>query len=304
MLQFSYFLGIDQTGAACAKGKRAKPLKVCLANKTEKGWEINTQNPRGQSLTIDGVTPAAIQKLLNQFEIDRPNSRLAIMADCVLGMPKDHWPSLKASNPSSKLWKLFQKAHDHSHEGANFGLKVSESFFKQFLKDPNSFSKRYCEEISGSNSIFTTRPFQKNIQTGTFRIWRDLVSEGRAPWLNIWPFNSKSCYNPENPWLFEGYPTLFWRNYLEIPNRNGDALIKKLKTLHFKNQFSFDTFAKIQSDPDLCDAAVLVLGGILLQNTNSLMTPFSGFWETPIISTEGWISGQKKVSVVFPHRQK
>jgi hypothetical protein len=222
-------------------------------------------------------------------------------------MPKDHWPNIKESDPSKKLWKLFHKTVNHNVNGSIFGMQVSESFFKQFHNQSKSFSKRHCEEISGSNSIFTTRPFQKNIQTGSFRIWRDLVTESRAPWLNIWPFNSEKSFDSKSAWLFEGYPSLFWQQYLEIPRRNSKLLIQALKSPTLNRMVEFDVFSQIESDPDLCDAAVLALGGILLQNQKRLMTPFLNFWETPIVSTEGWISGlskEKKVPVVFSHRQK
>ncbi|GEM_PF-1533095 len=294
MIEFSYFLGIDQTGAAVCKGRKAKPLKVCLAKKEKKHWAISTRSPSQQPLTLPALTPSHLKDLLDKFEIDWPNPKLAILADSVFGMPKGVFPKVKGRNSHENLWELFSQTLNHSLGEAIFGMKVSEIFFTRFLKSKTDIPKRDCEEVSRSNSLFTTRPFQKNIQTGSYRIWRDLVSETTNPWINIWPFATPEDFIMTTGWLFEGYPSLVWRDLLGLQNRNSLALIKVLKCTSMTKLFSFDSFSYLKSDPDLCDAAVLALGGVLLQDQKRLLEPFPNFWEQPTNSTEGWISGLTK----------
>ena len=123
------------------------------------------------------------------------------------------------------------------------------------------------------------------------RLWRDLATEGPKPWLNIWPFENPTHFHTELGWIFEGYPSLVWNQILEIPKRNPSLLIKKIKSPLLSELFNFDTSTRLKSDPDLCDAVVLALGGVLLQEKNKLFSPFPGFWNLECLSTEGWIAG-------------
>ena len=160
MQQFSCFLGIDQTGASVSQGKRAKPLKICLLRKEGKEWCAFTRK-KGKALTIDALSPSAIEKLFKDFELDLPKNRMAILADCVLGMPLSAWPKRSIPKDASHLWNLFKDSSTYHLNGALFGRAVSESFFSRFPIKQSSIPKRKCEIISGSNSLFTTRPFQK-----------------------------------------------------------------------------------------------------------------------------------------------
>jgi len=291
MGKFSYFLGIDQTGAATNQGQKAKPLKVCFAQKERGKWTVHTQTQTKTPLTLPCLSPTSLRLFLGKFGVTWPNPKLAIIADCVFGMPEEIFPTTPGNTPEENLWNLFSKTLNHRYDEALFGLKVSESFFSTFIASNKTPPKRECEKFSGSNSLFTTRPFQKNIQTGSYRIWRDMVCETSKPWLNIWPFVSKENFNGRTAWIFEGYPTFMWKQLLGLPTRNTLALIKLLSSGPFKSRFKFDSFSLLKADPDLSDAAVLALGGVILQDQNKLMTPFKGFWKLTTRSKEGWISG-------------
>ncbi len=291
-LKFSYFLGIDQTGAATHQGKKAKPLKCCLVNLDRNPWEVHTQIDH-KPLSLASLDRANLQWLLKPFNIAWPTSKLAILADCVFGLPHKVVEEITTPNTLNFPWELFQRAQLHTLGDSLYGRAVSESFFANLLPKSSAIPKRFCEQLSGSNSVFVTRPYQKNIQTGTYRIWRDLACSDSKPWLNIWPFNSKDNFQPDFPWIFEGYPSLLWRELFDIPTRNSSLLLKKLKAPSFRRLFCFDSYRFLNTDPDLCDAVVLALAGAILQKEKALFTPFPGFWSSPHLNSEGWICGLK-----------
>ncbi|MBM4304643.1 MAG: hypothetical protein FJ112_10005 [Deltaproteobacteria bacterium] len=291
MVEFSYFLGIDQTGAATAQGQRAKPLKACLIKKTKTKWRVFTHLD-SRPLSIESLTLSSLKTFLRHFDLRWPVPGLAIIADCVLGIP-DVLPieeDLRTNN-FVPVWNLLNQAHDFEYQNAKYGREVAEKFFSRFLSGSIQIPKRQCEIVSGSNSLFTNRPFQKNIQTGSYRIWKDLTQNSKNQWLNIWPFNSPKNFDPKAPWLFESYPSLMWKEILGIRGRNSKKLIGKLQTKRFQSTFLFDSFSALSSDPDLCDALVLALSGAILQEEKHLITPFPKFWEMPCLRQEGWICG-------------
>ena len=121
MVTFSYFLGIDQTGAAISNGKAAKPLKVCLIKKNVTTWQVFT-HLNSKPLTIESLNLASINNLLLQFDISWPASQLAIIADCVLGIPENLVlnNNLKMQN-SFSIWDLLNQARNFEYHNAKFG---------------------------------------------------------------------------------------------------------------------------------------------------------------------------------------
>lgn len=295
MKEFCYFLGVDQTGATLGKDQ-AKPLKVCLAKKTGSHWSVFTETPKQKPLTIKALNESNLVSLLEPFEIAWPAPQLAIHIDCVFGLPKKTWPMDINDSTAQGIWNLFQRVKKHEYHGKRYGRFASQDFFEQILKasQQNEPPKRECETISGSNSIFTTTPFQKNIQTGSYRIWRDLVSESETPWLNLWPFEHPKKETPKRSWIFEGYPSLIWKKYLGIRSRNLKAFTDWLRQPLNKTTFRFDSFKRLSVDSDLADSVVLALGGVLLQNQKKLFTPFPLFETLDCLSREGWIAGVEK----------
>ncbi|NBX75606.1 MAG: hypothetical protein EBQ92_03565 [Proteobacteria bacterium] len=282
------FIGIDQTGAVTADGKKAKPLPTCIAIKQRTGtWRFITEIS-GKPLQLSRFQPEVVRECFEQLQLDLNWKKTAFILDCVLGLPRQVSVGLPKGKPY--LWECFGMAAGFSNGGKEFGRSVAETFFSHWLpQKKGDFPRRFCEEVSGSNSVFQTRPYQKNIQTGTFRIWKDLGSVGK-PWVKIWPFEQKGRHT-EEAWIFEGYPSLIWKQCLQSPSRD----LKKLRGLCKKAipQFEIDTWRHIERSPDMADSFVLAFGGVFLQGKRQLWVPSASFAKEPNAFREGWILGLK-----------
>lgn len=311
--QFTCFLGVDQTGAATHGGARAKPLPVAWLEREGEVWRLRSRETteragarerktnapasardRGRAaLTLPSLNPAGLSVLAAQLDrADLPSS-LAMMVDCVFGLPADVSRALGHSpRGAAHIWRLFRRAADRPGD-ARFGRAVSEAFFADLVRDSRlSFDplpRRDCERACMANSVFLTRPFQKNVQTGTHRIWRDL-GEGARAWTRIWPFDAPA----PGTWLFESYPSLLWRELFGLRTRLRPAL-RAAATAYFRKRakVTVDDWDFITADPERADAAVLALGGLALQLDGRLFEPFAGFDRRalPTLPLEGWITG-------------
>jgi hypothetical protein len=159
-------------------------------------------------------------------------------------------------------------------------MKHAETFFLKYLTVRGELPRRKCELLAGANSIFQLRPYQRNIQTGTFRIWKDLGLEGRA-WLNLWPF--ERAPREDWPWMFEAFPSLFWREIFGCRSR---APSRVRKTIQERITIRCADWKRIEQNADLADAAVLAAGACLLQNDGRLFGKI-----LPQMRREGWILG-------------
>jgi len=282
------FIGIDQTGAGASQGKKAKPLPMCIAVKQGAGtWRFITESSR-KPLRLNRFHPQLLQECFDQLGLDLKWNTTAIILDCVLGLPRQ----IEMGSPKGRpyLWECFARAAGFSQNGKEFGREVAEAFFSEYLPGNNqAYPKRFCEEVSGSNSVFQTRPYQKNIQTGTFRLWKDLGSTGK-PWVKIWPFDKKDKRS-DQAWIFEGYPSLIWKQCLQSSSRD----LKKLRRLCVKAfpQFEIDTWRHLERSPDLADSFVLAFGGVYLLERGKLWNPSVSFEEECNAPREGWILGLK-----------
>ena len=192
-------------------------------------------------------------------------------------------PSKKKS--AEGIWKLFQKAA----EAPDYGREMGEIFFKAFLKEKMDAPSRVCEKIANANSIFTTRPFQKNIQTGSFRSWRDLGKEKK--FLNLWPFETRSSFDSSKPWIFEGYPSWVWKNLLKTSKRYPKNL-KKITSTKSKIQIKPakpDQWSLIEKNPDSADA--FVLGFLLIHMLREKKLELFPKLPDLVLQYEGWILG-------------
>lgn len=281
------FIGIDQTGAALSSGLKAKPLPICIAIKQESGsWRFLTEK-RKKPLSLESLHPRCLKEQMVSLQLSGSLAKTALILDCVLGIPEATQSKIPAK-VKPYLWGLFEKAASFSKEGREFGRSVAEAFFLETFRNyKDQYPKRYCEEISGSNSVFQVRPYQKNIQTGTFRLWKDLGSVGEQ-WANIWPFDQEK-QTGNRPWIFEGYPSLLWKDCLQSPSRDP----KKLRRLSEKAfpKFEIDTWKHVERLPDMADSFVLALGGVLLQEEGRLWMPSKGFFNEPRALSEGWLLG-------------
>lgn len=288
--KFELILGVDQTGAVLGKSQRPKPLPVVLAVKEKKQWRFLIQNQK-RRLFLPSFDPDSIEALLKACGFSLSLKHLACIVDCVFGLPLQSGPEIRRG--SAYLWDLFYQASDFSLSKKEFGREVAEKFFSQYLpKHSQKIPTRLCEEMSGSNSVFQVRPYQKNIQTGTFRIWKELGGL-KKPWASIWPYDSlnKSHSLQDGPWLFEGYPSLLWRKVLQSKSRN--PLLLKNLTQKTGLKVAVDHFKMLETAPDHADAFVLALGGIALQAQEELWRPSSHFHQEPRLVQEGWILGLK-----------
>ncbi|MEZ0392596.1 MAG: hypothetical protein ACAH59_10285 [Pseudobdellovibrionaceae bacterium] len=286
MIRFTTFLGIDQTGATDHKGL-PKPLPVALITRTSSGWQL-TFSQKGRRLEMPSLHQESLLRILHDFpHPGRDLSRTALILDSVFGLPASQWPP-QAQN----LFTLFQRASQFSYQGKEFGREAAEKFFAQFLKNKKPSGKlpqRICEIKTGANSIFLTKPFQRNIGCGTYRIWKELGS-AREKWFQIWGFDEPLPHLQDGPWIFEAYPSFFWKKILGFAKRNPQDLLRYLKTeaIHLDLQIEPRSLNLLLEDPDLCDSVVLALSALILQEKNFEIWHLP---QIPELQKEGWILG-------------
>lgn len=280
-MKFRCFVGIDQTGACDSKGRpRALPVTV-LFRETPRRWTLVASDHEGKMLELPALRLDAIRKLLAQARA--PEGDLAIVIDCVLGLP-DGVVAPTGGTPGDALWGLVARAK----EAAGFGRAPAETFFGGLLAAGAGYPRRRCEVAAGSNSVFQARPYQKNIQTGTYRFWKEMAQADR--WANVWPFDSADTGKKGAPWLFEGYPSYLWRTLWGLPTRQPEKIASLPAALSAIEVRTRD-WARLGNEPDHADSAVLALGALALQEEGRLFSPFEGFAAVRERLTEGWIVG-------------
>ena len=264
------FVGIDQTGA-CKPGQPhlPRPLPMAWFHPESRRLEII---PEG----LAGFDPELMAKITGS-----PPGDLTVLVDCVLGLPSEIQKSHGFEASLGRLREL-----ERENPCAPFGRKAAEQFFAEILEQGwpardgrRPYPEREAERLAGANSVFRRHPFQKNIQTGTYRIWRELSRLRDS--VQLWPMDQPEKAGAK---IHEGYPSLIWRAYLGFKTRAP----AKLAT-HLKEQgvlLSPETARRISADADLADAAVLAFGGFLLEAKGLLLAP-----NQPKARTEGWIAG-------------
>jgi hypothetical protein len=277
---FSAFVGIDQTGAI--RSRRgvvvARPLEAALLRP-------DAQDParwRLESMRLDSVSQSEIRRAVGPV----PLARVALALDCVFGLPSE------VGLGQGSLWELMRSTHETGPGAPAYGMEAAERYFKRFGVRAARLPTRSCEKLARANSVFVTRPFQKNIQTGTFRIWKDLAQTAR--WANVWPFDLPELGGrplSAAPWVFEGFPSLLWRELLGSRTRDPRALPRILRARF--PEIRVKDPSGLAANPDRADAAVLAVGAWALQRAQALRIPFPGFLRTPELACEGWIMGLK-----------
>ncbi len=188
-----------------------------------------------------------------------------IIVDSVFGLPQ----SLQI--PQSHLTQEFAKAHQFKGRGK----AGAERFFRRYLEDQDLIPLRLCDSIAKAQSVFKTTPAQRNIQTGTFRVWQDLGAD--TSWFSLWP----SGVNSRKPLLLEGFPTLMWKKVFGFSARK-PALIRD-----FSERRGIKLPRLYSTSPDWADSAILALGALeILKSTGGID------YALPSESqAEGWILG-------------
>ncbi|MEY4631421.1 MAG: hypothetical protein RIQ81_1541 [Pseudomonadota bacterium] len=313
---FDFYIGVDQTGAVrrSRHGHHYKPLPAVVVQKRNDGVvELRALDRHGKALKLPAFTPAAIRLLLRENDLaDRQHQKkeadVAVLVDSVLGLPY-----AKNLHPF-QLRDFFYKAATHEKNSKEKpGRERAADFFdgllRQYYKPTPSlgtapFPRRICEAISGSNSVFQKHPFQKNIQSGTYRIWCDLghaliPGEDLTAEPSIWPHDHLQATRTASKSMIiaEGYPSFYWRHLFSAPSRQ-PLNIESLTIHEFekrKLKLACDSWQVLKKDPDAADAAILALSAFLLDLNHEL---FPDLRESPAarqsrqlsqILVEGWI---------------
>lgn len=215
----------------------------------------------------------------NGFEHIKPD---IVVVDCVLGLPK--------STEEISLRRCFEEANLFALKaGAVAGRAVGEAFFEklrqQFYPNATSHPKRECEILAKANTVFSSKPFHRNIQSGTFRIWRDLGAYGAGEFA----FLGEALNANKKTLVIEGYPSLLWRKLWNQKTRAPKDFVR-LVLAHPICSKRVRLFSRakaslcLQNNVDLADAAACAVAGAVFQD-EILWTRSSR------ISIEGWILG-------------
>lgn len=162
--------------------------------------------------------------------------------DSVLGLPQ--WLQI----PQSMITQEFAKAHSFN----GHGKASAEKFFRRYQAPLDAKSFRLCDRLAKAQSVFQTTPAQRNIQTGTFRIWQDLGAD--SSWYSLWPSSPQAS----KTLLIEGFPTLMWKQVFGFASRK-PALIQEVS-----DRRGIKLPKLYSTSPDWADSAILALGALEL----------------------------------------
>jgi hypothetical protein len=259
------YLGIDQTGAVDSRG-RPKPLPTAILRPLGPSGKYSLSTvwlPKFSAKSLDGLT-------------NKPNTAI-ILLDCVLGLP-----ARKHAFGEKPLRQAMNAAASHP----GFGRKAASDFFLTVLENlgPGE-SLRACERIGKAMPVFLDKPFQRSIQAGAYRFWKDLGAE--PEWCDFWPFTPK----PQGrPILLESYASLFWRSVLGFPSRKPQELLGWLSSQKSWLEFNPQKIGAAAKDPNIADAIVLAVAGKILHEKHSLFQIPEGHLKKDALA-EGWIAG-------------
>lgn len=238
------FLGVDQTGAVDGRG-RAKALPSCLLIENE---------VRFFSLTsFDSI---ALEKRVPKEAL----TKLLICIDCVLGLPDE----------MNVSWR---QALDLTKQYEGYGRSVAQEYFRSLGN--GSILRRGVEVLCKANSVFQEQPFQKNIQTGTYRFWKDMAKD--PDWFSA-PLVAGERNEGRVP-VLEGYPTLLWKVLFKVNARSPAKLPELLKEHFPKLRWTDESQELVLKDPNYGDALVLALAA----------SKFGAEAFKRVPSKEGWI---------------
>jgi hypothetical protein len=222
---------------------------------------------------LSALSLSEISRLLTHSKIRKKNQGW-IIVDSVLGLPQ--WLQI----PQGDLTREFAKAHRFKGRGK----AGSEDFFGRYRVPLNAHSLRLCDRLAKAQSVFQTTPAQRNIQTGTFRIWQDLGAD--SSWYSLWPSSPQAS----KTLLIEGFPTLMWKQVFGFSSRK-PALIQDVsdsRGIKLPELYS--------TSPDWADSAILALGALeLLKRGNQINHDLP-----PQAQVEGWILGTPKLNLGAP----
>lgn len=242
---FDFILGVDQTGAKGVSGK-AKKLPTSLLYRVNNKWSLLSP------LYLESFDWKSIKELLLSKNLNPQQSKTLVVADCVLGLPER---IVKNQDPLTLILKSMRSAS--SHEGV--GLKAGEFFFKKNFPEAQAMTglelTRTLEKKLGCLSVFKNKPFQKNVQTGTYRIWSDLGENESYNDFNIWPYQNA----PGRAYLCEGYPAYAKKSMKDKNKKFLDGLSSDHQDASALCFLGLNCFGKVKNKKSLKEGCVLVL---------------------------------------------
>jgi hypothetical protein len=241
-------LGIDQTGAVSKNGT-PKPLAACMIAHGTVAFRY-----------LDGLNLNSIHATFPEL-VGTP---LQICVDCVLGLPSVIGISWRSA---VKMTARFQ----------GYGRKPASDFFRHLGNGRSP--KREVERICRANSIFQERPFQKNIQTGTYRLWKDLAQNLENFYVPA--LENRTASNQVS--LTEGYPSMSWRQLFQTKGRQPENLRELIRSHKIPFEISTSQQKQIAKDHNFADAYVLAAALTFAHSRTSEIIKFRG--------PEGWILG-------------
>lgn len=263
----SRFVGVDQTGAARRGGLAAAPLP-CVALQREGRW-----------LLVPGARGGVLARAFSPSFVDTDGAT-AVLVDAVLGLPAADARAAGLPLGEQLLPSLLDRATSfRGPAGRRYGREVGAAFYAG-LRGPGD-GLREVDRRVGASSVFTTVPWQRNVQTGTWRVLRELAAS--PGWLAVWPFTSPDARGARG-WLLEAWPTLAWR-LLGSDRRRPDRL-GAFAEVHGVSVHP-EVGRAVARSPDVADAAVLALLGGLLAAAGDLVEPVGA----GPAADEGWIAG-------------
>ena len=313
------YLGVDQTGAVIKRSGgsvyRPLPAVIALPGNTRTIQILVASRHQKQSGLV-AFEPAEIVALVEPyFEVPRD---ILVLADCVFGLPSN----MRRGNAS--LRQLMERAATHDSAASEpLGRQRSAAFFRNILKEfrpdrhgDEKWPLRRCEQLASSNSVFQELPFQKNIQSGTYRIWCDLgrsLRKTNCHAVRFWPHDFTTGHHASDTnearnmraagagqimTIAEGYPSLYWKTYFGARTRRPEDL-QILATAALKNlgwSLTCPHWEAITNDPNTADAAVLALAAFIMQSSSELFQRSLSCGPNSSAAVfhadfEGWIAG-------------
>lgn len=264
-MRSSIFLGVDQTGAVDRKGvPKALPLVVLAFRQRQ--WQLSAHwIPTLNAKVIKDITNTLVraESLMSDW---------VAVVDCVFGLPQSVFPKDK------KFRQILMQAKTST----GFGRKSAQEFFAPWTPDVGAvIPQRQVEAQVGANSVLKVFPMQKNIQTGTYRIWKDLAED--PDWF-CFPYLEKP--QPGLCQMFEGYPSLSWKQLFNVKKREPQDIVKHVQKRFTEVKIDSASKAKLTANADLADAAVLALAGYHWVGLKKQVPQVS-----PRTRQEGWILG-------------
>lgn len=281
-------IGMDQCGAKGRRIDQAKPLPIVILILGEAGiWQthlgyLDELSSSNKPLTLSRLDFDLISKLCQSSVLALDGAKVCgpiiVAMDCVLGLPKSVYSALVRSGKlngksyQKDLQELMHFALARTQKSIaqgkhGYGFQLSLEFFDALLepsghtRQKHQAPRRGVEKVLCAQSLFSPYPFQRNIQTGTFRIWSDLaynLSCGRK--FDIWPFTALSK-DTKQILLCEAYPSYFWKKDFKQKSRHAPALIETIKDgLDFPVDIDLEQLSRLGADH--LDALVNALGVI------------------------------------------